>query len=87
MRNRGKSKTKVGVVVSDKMDKSIIVQVDRKVQHTLYKKYITRSSKFVAHDPENECRMGDQVRIVESRPLSRRKRWRLLEILRRAEQV
>jgi len=87
MSNRGKSKTKVGVVVSDKMEKSIIVQVDRKVQHTLYKKYITRSSKFVAHDPQNECRMGDQVKIVESRPLSRRKRWRLLEILRRAEQV
>lgn len=87
MSNRGKSKIKIGTVVSDKMDKSIIVQVDRKVQHTLYKKYITRSSKFVAHDERNECRIGDQVRIVESRPLSRRKRWRLLEILKRAEQV
>jgi len=87
MSERGISKTKVGTVVSNKMDKSIVVRVDRKKQHPLYDKYITRSSKFMAHDPENKCRPGDTVKIVETRPLSRRKRWRLLEIVTRAEQV
>ena len=87
MSSRGKTKTKIGTVVSDKMDKSILVRVDRKVKHDLYKKYITRSSKFVAHDEKNECKNGDKVKIIETRPLSRRKRWRLMEILEKAEQV
>ncbi|MCF7803236.1 MAG: 30S ribosomal protein S17 [Candidatus Marinimicrobia bacterium] len=87
MSSRGKTKTKIGTVVSDKMDKSILVRVDRKVQHKLYKKYVTRSSKFVAHDETNECKNGDKVKIIETRPLSRRKRWRLMEILEKAEQV
>jgi len=87
MSGRGNKKTKVGTVVSSKMDKSILVRVDRKVKHPLYKKYITRSSKFVAHDEGDECRAGDKVKIVETRPMSRRKRWRLVEILEKAEQV
>lgn len=87
MSSRGNTKTKVGTVVSNKMDKSILVRVDRKVKHPLYKKYITRSSKFVAHDERNECQAGDKVKIVETRPLSRRKRWRLMEVLEKAEQV
>ncbi len=87
MSKRGITKTKVGTVISNKMDKSIVVRVNRKVEHPLYKKYITRSSKFMAHDPENACLEGDKVEIVEARPLSRHKRWRLRKILERAEQV
>lgn len=87
MSKRGITKTKVGTVISNKMDKSIVVRVNRKVEHPLYKKYITRSSKFMAHDPENDCLEGDKVEIVETRPLSRHKRWRLRKILERAEQV
>ena len=67
-----------GVVVSDKMDKTIIVRVDRRVRHPLYKKFITRSKKFAAHDEENRYREGDTVRIEEHRPISRRKRWTAL---------
>ena len=67
-----------GVVVSDKMDKTIIVRVDRRVRHPLYKKFITRSKKFAAHDEENRYREGDTVRIEEHRPISRRKRWMTL---------
>ncbi len=67
-----------GVVVSDKMDKTIIVRVDRRVRHPLYKKFITRSKKFAAHDEENRYREGDTVRIEEHRPISRRKRWMAL---------
>lgn len=87
MSERGSIKTKVGTVVSDKMDKSILVRVDRKVPHSLYKKYVTRSNKFVAHDEEDTCRVGDKVKIVETRPMSKRKRWRLMEIVERAEQL
>lgn len=87
MSERGSIKTKVGTVVSDKMDKSILVRVDRKVPHPLYKKYVTRSNKFVAHDEEETCRVGDKVKIVETRPMSKRKRWRLMEIVQRAEQL
>jgi len=87
MSGRGTSKTKTGIVISNKMEKSIVVRVDRKVKHQMYKKYITRSSKFMAHDAKNDCQIGDKVRIIESRPLSKEKRWRLLEILERAEQV
>jgi len=67
-----------GVVVSDKQDKTIVVRVERKVMHPLYKKFIKRSKKFAAHDPENACKEGDQVRIRECRPISKRKRWEVL---------
>jgi len=67
-----------GVVVSDKQDKTVVVRVERKVMHPLYKKFIKRSKKFAAHDPENACKEGDQVRIRECRPISKRKRWEVL---------
>jgi len=87
MSNQGIEKTKIGTVVSNKMEKSIVVRVERKVQHPLYKKYIKRTTKFMAHDPENTCNIGDTVKILETRPMSRRKRWRLLEVLERVEKV
>ncbi|MGH7898322.1 MAG: 30S ribosomal protein S17 [Candidatus Binatia bacterium] len=74
-----------GVVVSDKMQKTIVVRVDRKVQHRQYKKYVRRRKKFKVHDEKNECKIGDRVRIEESRPLSRDKRWRLSAVLERAK--
>lgn len=76
--------SKVGVVTSDKMDKSVVVRVDRFVQHKLYKRYIRRSARFMAHDENNACRVGDTVEIVESRPLSARKRWRVRRVVRKA---
>jgi small subunit ribosomal protein S17 len=78
---------KVGQVVSTKMAKTIVVEVTRRVPHPLYKRVVTRRSKFYAHDEQGAARVGDTVRIIESRPLSRLKRWRLGEILRRAAQV
>jgi small subunit ribosomal protein S17 len=81
MSERGLSKTRVGVVVSDKMSKSVVVEVQRTVQHPLYKKYIRKRSRFVAHDESNECSLGDKVRIIESRPLSKSKRWRVQQRL------
>ena len=84
--NRAFRKTRVGTVVSDKMDKTIVVAVKDSVQHPLYKKVVRVSKKFTAHDENNEARKGDTVRIVETRPLSKNKRWRLLEIISRAEQ-
>lgn len=83
----GRRKEVVGTVVSDKMQKTIVVKVDRRIRHTLYKKYVTRSRRFKAHDEKNTAKMGDLVRIVESRPLSRDKRWALQEILRKAAQT
>lgn len=77
----------VGTVVSDKMQKTIVVKVDRQVRHSLYKKYITRSRRYKAHDEKNEAKVGDRVTLVESRPLSREKRWVLQSIIRRAGQV
>jgi len=77
----------VGTVVSDKMQKTIVVKVDRRVRHTLYKKYVEKSRRFKAHDENNEAKIGDQVQLVESRPLSREKRWVLQSILRRAGQA
>jgi len=77
----GKRRTKVGRVVSDKMDKTVVVSVERLQRHPIYKRVIRRSTKFKAHDQENAARVGDSVRIEESRPLSRHKRWRLVEIL------
>jgi len=81
---RNKRKVKIGTVASDKMDKSRVVVVERSVKHPLYKKYIKKTSKFMAHDEENQSHTGDLVKIMETRPLSRRKRWRLVEILERA---
>ena len=78
---RGIKTVKVGVVVSDRMDKSVVVRVDRLTKHPLYKKYIRKRTKFMAHDEENECKIGDRVEIVESRPLSKMKRWRVKRIL------
>ena len=77
-------KVRVGVVVSDKMDKTVLVRVDRKVRHPLYGKTLARSTKFAAHDEANEARVGDRVRIMETRPLSKSKRWRVIEIVERA---
>ena len=77
----------VGVVVSDKMQKTIVVQVDRQVRHSLYKKYVEKSRRYKAHDETNDAKMGDRVTLVESRPLSREKRWVLKSILRRAGQA
>ncbi len=77
----------VGVVVSDKMDKSVVVAVERQVRHPLYGKVVRRTSKFMAHNEDNRARQGDRVVIVESRPLSRRKRWIVTRILERAKEV
>jgi small subunit ribosomal protein S17 len=74
----------VGKVVSDANEKTIVVTVDTVVKHPLYKKYIRRRNKFMAHDPANECKIGDTVQIIESRPLSRRKRWQLVKVLEKA---
>ena len=84
MDTRGIMKTKVGTVVSTGMDKTVVVAVERLVKHPRYKKYIRRKKKYLAHDEEGLCGVGDQVKIVESRPLSRRKRHRLLSIVKKA---
>ena len=81
---RGLMKTREGVVVSNKMKKTVVVEIRRQVKHAKYGKYIKRSSKCFAHDEENQCQVGDRVRIVESRPLSRNKHWRVQEIVARA---
>lgn len=78
---RGLRKTRVGMVVSNKMPKTIVVAVERRVKDPLYKKYIRRTCKFMAHDENNECQIGDRVRIMETRPLSKRKRWRLVAVV------
>ena len=83
--SRGQRKTRVGSVVSDRMDKTIVVSVERRFAHPLYGKQVTRHKKYYAHDQENEARNGDVVRIVETRPLSKQKRWRLVEVVRRPE--
>lgn len=74
----------IGRVVSDRMDKTIVVTVERRIQHPLYKKYVRRSKKFHAHDPENTCHIGDLVRIEECRPLSKTKTWRLVSVVTQA---
>ncbi len=84
MGERGKRKTLIGVVTSDKMDKTVVVMVNRLVLHPVYKKYIRKRKKVKAHDERNECRVGDKVLLIESRPLSREKRWRVKEILEKA---
>ncbi len=82
-KDRGKRKVLTGVVVSNKMDKSVVVLVERLVKHPMYKKYVRRRAKFMAHDENNECQVGDVVLIRECRPLSRRKRWRVSKIVKR----
>ena len=82
---RGMRKTRTGVVVSDKMDKTIVVEIRTRVKHPLYGKIMNRTKKFKAHDEENQCGIGDTVRIMETRPLSKDKRWRLVEIIEKAK--
>ena len=81
MKERGKRKERIGIVVSDKMDKTVVVKVDNIVKHPVYKKYIKRRVTYKAHDEQNVCGAGDKVLIVETRPLSKDKRWRVREIL------
>ncbi|MFW5872240.1 MAG: 30S ribosomal protein S17 [bacterium] len=76
---------RVGTVVSNKMDKSIVIVVDRKVKHPIYGKFVSKSTKYVAHDEKNECNIGDTVKIMETRPISKRKNWRLVEIIEKAK--
>ena len=85
MITRNLRKERIGIVVSNKMDKSIVVMVERRVKHAKYGKFMNKSSKFVAHDEKNECNEGDTVKIMETRPLSKLKNWRLIEILERAK--
>jgi small subunit ribosomal protein S17 len=82
---RGRRKVRVGVVVSDKMDKTVLVRIDRRVRHPLYKKTVARANKLAAHDEHNEAHVGDLVRVVETRPASKSKRWRVVEIVERAK--
>ena len=83
--DRNDRKERIGVVKSDKMDKSITVDVRRQMKHPMYGKYLERSSTFMAHDEENDAREGDRVRIMETRPISKNKRWRLVDIIERAK--
>lgn len=85
MAERNLRKQLVGVVTSNKMDKSISVSVERRIQHPIYGKFVKKSKKFMAHDEKNECQIGDKVRIMETRPLSARKRWRLVEVVEKAK--
>ena len=85
MEERKVKKTKIGIVSSDKMNKSITVVVERQIKHPIYGKFIKRSKKFTAHDEENQCGIGDRVLIMETRPLSKNKRWRLVEVLEKAK--
>lgn len=84
-KKRGQKKTFIGIVTSDKMDKSVVVTVERLVKHPKYHKYIKRKKKFMAHDENNECKIGDKVEIMEHRPISKRKRWIVKRIIERAE--
>lgn len=84
MKTRKMRRQVVGTVVSDKMDKTVVVEVERLVKHRLYKKYIRRSNKFAAHDETNGCKIGDKVLITESRPLSKTKRWRVSKVVTKA---
>ena len=82
---RNLRKTRTGVVTSNKMDKTITVSVERKLQHPMYGKFVKQTKKFHAHDDKNECGIGDKVKIMETRPLSKLKRWRLIEIIEKAK--
>ena len=85
MERTSSRKTRVGLVVSDKMDKTIVVAIADRVDHPLYKKIVKRTYKLKAHDEHNECHVGDRVRVMETRPLSKDKRWRLVEIVEKAK--
>ena len=85
METRNLRKDRIGLVVSNKMDKSIVVSVERKVKHPIYGKFVKKSTKFLAHDEKNDTNIGDKVRIMETRPLSKNKCWRLVEIIERAK--
>jgi small subunit ribosomal protein S17 len=82
---RARRKTRTGVVLSDKMDKTVLVRIDRKVKHPVYGKIVKRSSKLAAHDEQNDAHVGDTVRVMETRPLSKSKRWRVIEVVERAK--
>ena len=84
MKERGIRKTLIGIVYSDKMDKTVVVKIERLVKHPRYKKYVKKGAKYKAHDEKNECHTGDTVSIIETRPLSREKRWRVKEVIRKA---
>ena len=84
MSERGNRKTQIGVVVSDKMDKTVVVKIDRLVKHPVYNKYIKRSAKYKAHDDDNSCKIGDRVLIVETRPLSKDKCWKVRQIIEKS---
>ena len=85
MEKRNLRKERIGIVASDKMDKSIVVSVERKVKHPKYGKFVKKTTKFVAHDENNDCHAGDTVKIMETRPLSKSKNWRLVEVIERAK--
>ncbi|MBL7190951.1 30S ribosomal protein S17 [bacterium] len=85
MEERNRRKVRIGTVISDKMNKTITVKVERKVKHKIYKKYYKLSKKFLADDPDNRCKIGDMVAIMETRPLSKLKRWRLLRVIEEAK--
>jgi len=84
MKERGVRKTLIGTVSSDTMDKTVVVLIERVVKHPRYKKYVKKRAKYKAHDEKNECHIGDTVSIIETRPLSREKRWRVKEVIKRA---
>lgn len=85
METRNLRKERTGIVTSNKMDKSVTVEIERRVKHPIYGKFMKKTSKFMAHDEKNECNIGDKVRIMEVRPLSKNKCWRLVEIIERAK--
>tara|TARA_Y100001954_G_C15632732_1_gene513550 strand:- start:310 stop:564 length:255 start_codon:yes stop_codon:yes gene_type:complete len=82
---RNLRKERIGLVISNKMDKSIVVEIERKVKHPIYGKFVKKTSKFMAHDEKNDCNIGDTVSIMETRPMSKNKCWRLVEIIERAK--
>ncbi|MGD8779012.1 MAG: 30S ribosomal protein S17 [Ignavibacteria bacterium] len=85
MEERNLRKTRQGIVIKNKMDKSILVAIERKVAHPIYRKYFKKTTKLMAHDEQNECGIGDTVKIMETRPLSKNKKWRLVEVVEKAK--
>ncbi|MEW6194524.1 MAG: 30S ribosomal protein S17 [Bacteroidota bacterium] len=85
MQTRNRRKVRIGTVVSNKMKKSIVIAIERRVAHPIYKKYFKKTTKLMAHDEENQCGIGDVVKVMETRPLSKRKKWRLVEIIEKAK--
>ena len=85
METRNLRKERIGVVTSNKMEKSITVEIERRVKHPIYGKFVKKTSRFMAHDENNECNIGDTVRIMETRPISKDKRWRMVEIIEKAK--